>query len=181
MHSWKEEFGSFMVNDPDWKSTKEIVICIDDKMTGEDMVTTAIKFCKRFFCSIIGQVKYTPDSWGSGKVTFRVKCHKLTYHGLYEDGKKKIIGPANPMVSTKDIENYKKSFGISECLHENYKKDFYFKDNWNGEILHFSSLKKAQDAAAKQTGNVAFIYETFPYGRPSRIVKVADASGVTPP
>lgn len=181
MHSWKEEFGSFIINDPDWKANKEIIICIDDKMTGEDMVTTAIKFCKRFNCSIAEQVKYIPDSWGGGKVTFHVKCHRLTYRGLYEDGNKKEMGPAHPNVSSKDIEKYIQSFGISECLHEDFKKDFYFKDNWNGEILHFPSLKKAQKAAVRQTGNVIYIYENFPYGRPPRIAKVAEASGITPP
>ena len=181
MHSFKEEFGHFIINDPEWKSEKEIIICRNNTMTGEDMVTTAIKFCKRFGCSITEPVKYTSNDWSGGKISFRVKCHKLTYRGIYEYGNKKVLGAADPKLLQKDLDFYKESFGVTKCIHEGYKKQFYFEDNWSGNILHFPSLKMANEAACKQTGNVVYIYESFPYGRPPRIAKVAEASGVTPP
>lgn len=180
MISIKEEFGHFIIDGPDFQAEKRITILTKNEMTGEDMVIVAIKFCKRFNCSIIGQVKFTADSWNGGKVTFRVKCHRFTYWGLYEDGNKKRLGPANPKVLEKDLKKYRDTFGITHCLHEGYTKDFYFINNWNGEILHFPSLKKACDAASKQYGNAVCIYETFPYGKPSQIAKMADGSGFTP-
>lgn len=44
-----------------------------------------------------------------------------------------------------------------------------------------ASLRKAKTEAKKQTGVSCCIHESLPYGRGSRIVCFAPASGFTPP
>lgn len=178
MKSWTENFGKFYTNSFDCDTRKEIFIGYDDNTTGEDMVIMAIQLAKRYNCKIVGRVEYTPGLIG-GKVSFVVECHSLSYRYFYGYGKTYSL--RNPEVQECDLQKYEKQFQTRKCIHKGYKKQFWFTDNWSGRTLYFPSLRKAKAAASKQTGNICYIYETFPYGRNSQMVCRAPASGFTPP
>ncbi len=178
MRSWKENFGSFFTNSCAWDSKKTIEIIRKDGMTGEEMVRQAIALAKQYNCSIVKPVEYVPEIVG-GKVNFTVECHTLTYRYFYEYGKTYTLHGSE--VRECDLQKYEAKFGTRRCIHKGYKKQFWFTDNWNGQVLYYPSLRKARKAASRQTGNVCYVYETFPYGQHSRIVCKAPASGFTPP
>ena len=177
MRSWKEEFGCFYTNSNEWDAKKEIFIGYDDNMSGEDMVKTAIRLAKKYNCKIVGKVKFTPGMV-AGSVSFVVECHSLTYRYFYDGGK--IVKPHSSEIKESDIQKYEDQFGTRTCVDESFKKQFWFTDNWNGESLYFPTLRKAKAAAKLQTGNICYIYENFPYGRHSKIVCKAPASGSIP-
>lgn len=178
MNSWKENFGRFYTNAAEGDAKKKICIQYNDNTTGEEMVIMAIRLAKRYNCKIIGRVEYTPGI-GDGTVSFMVECHSLTYRYFYKHGKTNTLH--RDEVTEKDIRNYEQKFGKTECIQEGYKKQFWFTDNWNGQVLYYPTLRKAKAAARRQTGNSCCIYETFPYGRRSQIACKAPASGFTPP
>ena len=178
MRSWKEEFGSFNTNASGWESRKEISMGYNDETTAEEMVITAIRLAKKYNCKIVGKVKYTPGQVG-GPVSFTVECHSLTYRYFYDGGKTNKLHSSE--VKESDLVKYEEQFGTRSCVHEGFKKQFWFTDNWNGQVHYYPTLRKAKAAAKRQIGSVCYIYETFPYGRQSKIVCKAPASGVTPP
>lgn len=180
MYSWTEDFGKFWTEDTDWKSKKKIHIVTKDDMTGEDMVIMAIKIAKKYNCTIIGRVEYTPNESTSGTVSFMVECDTKTYRYFYDGGK--LSKPHSTQIKEKDILAYEEKFGSRKCADDHIGKNrYYFKDNWDGRILYFPSLKEAKEAAMTQTGNSCCIYEVQPYGRGSKIVCFASASGNCPP
>lgn len=148
-------------------------------MFGEDMVRNAIMLAKRYGCHIVGKVRFIREMVG-GRVVFDVMCDGRTYQGFYEYGRKRAV-VQTPTVTEKDMKGYEAMFGTRECVDEGFEKRFWFSDNWNGTIHEFKTLRKAVNAARKQYGNCIYIYENFPYGRMSRIAKVANASGIILP
>ena len=178
MRSWTENFGKFYTNASNWDSRKEIFIEYNNETTGEDMVIMAIRLAKMYNCRIVEKVHFTSDLV-RGKVSFTVECHSLTYRYFYDDGKTCHLHCSE--VTEKDLQKYEQMFGTRSCEDQCFEKKFWFTDNWNGNILEYSTLRKAKAEAKKQTGNSCCIYETFPYGRPSQIVCFAPASGITRP
>lgn len=178
MRSWTENFGKFYTASSEWDAKKKICIRYDDNTTGEEMVIMAIHLAKRYNCRITGRVEFTPGMV-SGTVSFTVECHSLTYRYFYEDGR--TCKPRSSEVTEKDLQKYEGQFGTRSCVDPCFKKKFWFADNWNGNILEYPTLRKAKNAAKKQTGVSCCIHETLPYGRGSKIVCFADTSGVTPP
>ena len=178
MRSWTEDFGKFYTNSNMWDSIKKICISYKNDTTGEEMVRMAISLAKKYNCRIVGQVEYTPETVG-GTVHFTVECHQLTYRYFYDGGSLNHLH--SPRVTEKDLQRYEEQFGTLKCSQKNYKKQYYFTDNWNGSLLYFNSLKKAKEVAESQIGDSVCIYETRPYGRGSQIVCFATASGITPP
>lgn len=138
----------------------------------------AIRLAKRYNCKIVGRVEFTPGLVG-GKVSFVVECHSLTYRYFYEYGKTCTLH--NSEVTEKNLQKYEALFGMRSCVDASFKHSFWFLDNWNNEHRSFHSLKKAKEAAAKQIGVSCCIHETHPYGRGSKIVCFAPASGFAPP
>ncbi len=178
MHSWKEEFGSFSTSTCDWIPRKEIFMGYNDSTTGEEMVITAIRLAKRYNCKIVGPVRFKPEMVG-GTVSFIVECHSLTYRYFYEGGRTNRLHDSE--VRDSDIKRYEELFGTRKCLDEGFRKQFWFTDNWDGSIHRYASLRKAKTEAKTQTGVSCCIHESLPYGRGSRIVCFAPASGFTPP
>lgn len=178
MRSWTEDFGKFYTASSEWDAKKKICIRYDDTTTGEDMVIMAIRLAKRYNCKIIGRVEFTHGLVG-GTVSFMVECHSLTYRYFYDGGKTYKVHPSE--VKDSDLRKYEQMFGTRTCIQEGYQKTFWFLDNWNGKELSFSTLKKAKAAASTQTGTSCCIHETQPFGRGSKIVCFAPASGFTPP
>lgn len=178
MRSWTEDFGKFHTNASDWDARKEIFIGYNDNTTGEEMVTKAIRLAKQYNCKIVGRVQFKPALVG-GSVSFVVKCHSLTYRYFYDGGKTYRLHTSE--VTEKDLRMYEQQFGTRSCVDDSYKKQFWFLDNWNNEQRSFSSLKKAKQAATEQIGVSCCIHETQPFGRGSKIVCFAPASGITPP
>lgn len=178
MRSWTEEFGKFYTASADWDARKNICIRYDDNTTGEEMVIMAIRLAKRYNCKIVGRVEFAPGMV-SGTVSFVVECHSLTYRYFYEGGK--TYKPRPSEVTEKDLQKYEQQFGTRSCVDPCFKKKFWFADNWNGNILEYPTLRKAKKGAKRQTGITCCIHENFPYGRPSKIVCFAPASGFTPP
>lgn len=178
MHSWTEDFGKFYTNSIGWDARKRICVRYNDNTTGEEMVVMAIRLAKRYNCKIVGRVEFTPEAVG-GTVSFTVECHSLTYHYFYEYGKTYTLH--NSEVTERDLQKYEAQFGTRTCADPTFNKSFWFLNNWNSEHHSFPSLKKAREAARKQVGNSCCIHETLPYGRGSKIVCFAPASGLMPP
>ena len=178
MRSWVETFGKFHTSASDWDARKEIFIGYNDNTTSEEMVIKAIRLAKMYNCKIIGRVQFKPALVG-GSVSFVVECHSLTYRYFYDGGKTYKLHSSD--VTEKDLQKYEQQFGTRSCVDDSYKKQFWFTDNWNGQVLQFPSLRKAKAAAKIQTGITCCIYETQPFGRGSKIVYFAQASGFTPP
>ncbi len=178
MRSWREDFGWFSTNARDWQSRKEITMGYSDYMTGEQMVITAIRLAKKYNCRIVDNVKFMPGLVG-GTVSFTVECHSQTYRYFYDGGRAYKLHSSE--VKQNDLERYREQFGTTECVHVGFKKQYWFTDNWDGHVHYYPSLRKAKEEARKQTGVSCCIYETSPYGRMSRIVCFAPASGSTPP
>lgn len=177
MKSWTEEFGKFYTSSMEWVARKKICIHYNDNTTGEEMVIMAIRLAKRYNCKIVGRVEFSPEMVG-GTVSFIVECHSLTYRYFYEHGKTYTLHCSE--ITEKDLRKYETQFGTRSCVDASFKKSFWFLDNWNNEHYSFPSLKKAKEAARKQIGISCCIHETQPYGRGSRIVCFADASGFIP-
>lgn len=178
MISWTEDFGKFYTNAMDWDPKKNICIRYGDNTTAEEMVTMAIRLAKKYNCKIIERVEYHPGEFG-GTVSFTVECHSLTYRYFYENGR--TVTLHNSEVKESDLRKYEEQFGTRACVDPTFNKSFWFLDNWNHEQRSFTSLKKARRAAAEQIGVSCCIHETMPYGRGSKIVCFAPASGFTPP
>ena len=178
MHSWTEDFGKFYTNSIESDAKKKICIHYNDNTTGEEMVTMAIRLAKRYNCKIIGRVEFTPEMVG-GTVSFTVECHSLTYRYFYEYGKTYTLH--NSEVTEKDLQKYEAQFDTRAAVDPTFKKSFWFLVNWNNEHRSFPSLKKVKEAAQKQIGVSCCIHETQPFGRGSKIVCFAPASGFTPP
>lgn len=178
MRSWTENFGKFCTNASDWDSRKEIFMGYNDNTTGEEMVVKAIMLAKMYNCKIVEKVHFTPQMVG-GNVSFTVECHQLTYRYFYDGGNTYHLHSSE--VTEKDLQKYEQLFGTRTCVDDSYKKQFWFLDNWNHEQRSFSSLKKAKRAATEQTDVSCCIYETQPFGRGSKIVCFAPASGIIPP
>ena len=178
MRSWTEKFGRFYTNSTSWDAKKRIFWGYDDSTTSEEMVRNAIALAKMYNCKIVEKVTFTSALVG-GSVSFVVECHSLTHQSFYEGGK--LVTPRNSEVKEADIKKYEEKFGTRKCEEKGYKKQYWFTDNWNGQILYFSSLKAAKEAERQQTGNSCCIHETQPYGRGSKIVCFVDASGFAPP
>ena len=178
MRSWTEDFGKFYTASSEWDAKKKICIRYDDTTTGEDMVIMAIRLAKRYNCKIIGRVEFTPGLVG-GTVSFMVECHSLTYRYFYDGGKTYKLHPSE--VNDSDIAKYRENFGTVKCIHKYFKKKYWYTDNWYGDRKEFNTLKAAKKAAWQETGNSVAIYTNFPYGRGTRIVCFAPASGFTPP
>lgn len=179
MRSWTEDFGSFRTNSSDWESKKKIYILTRHDMTGEDMVRVAIMLTKKYNCKIVGRVEYNPETRNCEGVSFVVECNSKTYRYFYDGGK--LSKPRSSQIKESDIIAYEEKFDTRKCADDHIGKNrYHFIDNWNGNTLYFSSLKKAKEEAMKQTGISCCIYEKQPYGRCSKIVCFAPASGSTP-
>lgn len=182
MRTSKEEWGSWTDRSLSWDKQKEISLSFKEGTTPKQMVTAAIGIAKRYNCNILKPVEYTYDESKADphKIAFTVECHKFTYKYFYEGGIGQSPSP-EPTVTKKDIARYKDRFGTDKCIHRNFRKKYYYTDNWAGHVHEFPTLKAAKEKAAKETGMTVWIYTNFPYGRPSEIVCKANASGFTPP
>jgi len=181
MRTSKEEWGSWTDRSLAWNREKEIVLSFKQGTTPEQMVIAAIGIAKRYNCNILNPVEYTYDDNKADphKIAFTVECHKFTYKYFYDGGIGQYYG--SDTVTEKDIARYKDRFGTDKCIHKNFKKKFWYSDNWTGRVHEFRTLKKAREAAAKETGMTVWIYTNFPYGRPSEIISKAKASEFCPP
>ena len=178
MRSWTDDFGQFYTYSLSWDYRKEICICTNSDTTAEQMVVMAIALAKKYNCKIVGRVEYKPKLVG-GTVSFVVECHSLTCRYFHDGGK--VYKLHTSEVTEKDLLKYEQQFGTRSCVDDSYKKQFWFTDNWNGQVLQFPTLRKAKAAAKIQTGITCCIYETQPFGRGSKIVYFSQASGFTPP
>ena len=181
MRTSKEEWGNWTDRSLSWDRQKEISLSFKVGTTPEQMVIAAIGMAKRYNCKIMKPVEYTYDDNRTEphKIAFTVECHKFTYKGFYEDG----IGQHHnsETVTEKDVARYKDRFGTDKCIHRDFKKIFWYHDNWVGTRREFKTLEAAKKAAKKETGVSITIYTNFPYGRNSEVVCFADASGIMPP
>lgn len=179
MRSWKENFGNFWTNSCDWEPKKKIFICTRQDMTGEEMVNVAIMLAKKYQCKIVSRVEYNNNADNSGGVSFLVECDSKTYR-LFHDGGR-TSKPRSSEIKESDIIAYQEKFGTRKCADDTIGKNrYFFKDNWDGRTLYFPSLKKAKEAALKQTGCSCCIYEIQPYGRGSDLICFAPASCNSP-
>lgn len=178
MRSWTEDFGQFYTNSLSWDSRKEICIRTNSDTTAEQMVVMAIALAKKYNCKIVGRVEYKPELVG-GTVSFVVECHSLTYRYFYDGGNTDRLHSSE--VKDSDIAKYREKFGTVKCIHKSFKKKYWYTDNWYGNRKEFNTLKAAKKAAGQETGNSVAIYTNYPFGRGSRIVCFAPASGITPP
>ncbi|MBR3080996.1 MAG: hypothetical protein IKH01_14505 [Prevotella sp.] len=181
MRTRKEEWGSWTENSLAWNKEKEISLSFKEGTTPEQMVTAAISLAKRYNCNIIKPVEYTynENKADPHKIAFTVECHRFTYKSFYDGGIGQHYG--SDTVTEKDIARYKDRFGTDKCIHKNFKKKFWYSDNWTGKVHEFKTLKKAREAAAKEIGMTVWIYTNYPYGRPSEIISKAKTSEFCPP
>jgi hypothetical protein len=177
----KEEWGSWTDYSLAWDRQKEILLSFKQGTTPEQMVLAAISFAKRYNCNIIKPVEYTCDDnrAETPRIAFTVECHKFTYKYFYDGGIRPHYG--SDTVTEKDVARYKERFGTNKCIHKDFKKKYWYSDNWTGKVHEFRTLKKAKEAAAKEIGMTVWIYTNFPYEKPSGIICKADASGFCPP
>lgn len=178
MRQWTEPYASIMTRNVDDDAVKTIHITNYGRLSPKEMVIVAIKLAKQYNCIITKPVTFTPEMVG-GRVTFSVECHRLTYHFMYRYGLTTHLRSTE--VKDSDIAKYKEKFGTTKCIHQGFKKKYWYTDNWYGERKEFKTLKAAKEAAKQETGNSVTIYTNFPYGRGSEIVCFAKASGFTPP
>ena len=182
MHTWREEYASFRMDGCEWQKIREVQILGNNTskpMTGEEMVIIALKFAKQHKCRIRSRVIYTKDIMG-GSVTVEIECNNRTTKSIYEHGSY-CYGNNNPTITERDISRYEAEFETKKCFDETFRKSYWYKDNWTGEIHHFSSLNKAVKSAQQEIGNCIYIYTNHPYGRNSELIKVQEASGRIPP
>ena len=123
--------------------------------------------------------------WQNAYLAKKKKPMKKGPQTMSEDRRPITEGEMNRLhdseVRDSDIKRYEEQFGTRKCLDEGFRKQFWFTDNWDGSIHRYASLRKAKTEAKKQTGVSCCIHESLPYGRGSRIVCFAPASGFTPP
>ena len=179
MYDKTEDFGSMVVRSADWKSTKKIELYFNKRLSGEQMVRQAIRIAKRYNAVITKPLEYIPDSSIGGRIMFEVRCHNLTYRYFYDGGN--LMHCTDKEVTEKDIAKYEEQFGTKKCIDKNFKKKYWYHDNWVGTRREFKTLKAAKEAAKKETGVSITIYTNFPYGRTSKIACFAEASGFIPP
>lgn len=178
MRSWTENFGKFYTNSNEWDAKKKICINCNNNVTAEEMVVMAIRLAKKYNCRIIEGVEFHPEMNG-GTFSFIVECHSLTYRYFYDGGK--LAHSNDKEVTEKDLTKYQEQFGTRKCIDRNFKKKYWYADNWTGKVQEFKTLKAAKEAASQEIGNTVWIYTNLPYGRPSEIVCKTEASGTTPP
>lgn len=177
MHEWKESYGTFRIEGSDCHSKKTVQILGNHTrtpMNGEEMVHIALKFAKQHKCRIVTPVSYQPTELG-GKLTFEIECDRKSSRTIYLYGTGHYSS-LNPIIKDRDFKQYQEAFNTKVALHPDFKKQYWFKDNWNGEIHYFNTQKEAENAAANAYGYTVYIYTNQPYGRPTKLVKRVTAS-----